>query len=211
MICKAIFVGRLTRDPQLQQSRNNKPYVMFTVAFTSSYNRTTSDTTFLPCMAWNTTAESMAKYLSKGSLVAVEAGISSYRPEGEQREKIIFQAREVQFLDNRRSENNRSNYNEFKRFGNNNYNANKTSGKPSSNLKTTNKTEYNQPYQSGNSLHENSGFEKPQPVYTPQSSVSPTENTTDSHETGEDKQKNENDQSNINNNNKQGLGIVWDV
>lgn len=72
MLNRVTLVGRLTRDLELRSSVNGKPYVGFTLAVNSNFS---DQAAFIPCYAWNKTAENMVKYLNKGSLIALDGRI----------------------------------------------------------------------------------------------------------------------------------------
>ncbi|WP_374696218.1 single-stranded DNA-binding protein [Spiroplasma endosymbiont of Polydrusus formosus] len=74
MLNRVSLVGRLTRDLELKNSVNNKPFVAFTLAVNNSFNNQTS---FIPCFVWNKTAENMARYLKKGSLIALDGRLQT--------------------------------------------------------------------------------------------------------------------------------------
>ncbi|WP_425378031.1 single-stranded DNA-binding protein [Spiroplasma endosymbiont of Polydrusus pterygomalis] len=74
MLNRVSLVGRLTRDLELKNSVNNKPFVAFTLAVNNNFNNQTS---FIPCFAWNKTAENMSRYLKKGSLIALDGRLQT--------------------------------------------------------------------------------------------------------------------------------------
>ncbi len=74
MLNRVSLVGRLTRDLELKNSVNSKPFVAFTLAVNNSFN---SQASFIPCFAWNKTAENMARYLKKGSLIALDGRLQT--------------------------------------------------------------------------------------------------------------------------------------
>ncbi len=74
MLNRVSLVGRLTRDLELKNSVNGKPFVAFTLAINNSFNNQAS---FIPCFAWNKTAENMARYLKKGSLIALDGRLQT--------------------------------------------------------------------------------------------------------------------------------------
>ena len=96
------LIGRLTRQPELRTSANGKSFVGFTVACDGLG---TDNTVFIPCYAWNKQAENMAKYLSKGSLVAITGSLSMRRrqqnTENNNFESLLVNANRVIFLDKR--------------------------------------------------------------------------------------------------------------
>lgn len=63
------ITGRLTADPELRTTQSGINCTTFTLAVRRPHTKDTTD--FLRCVAWRATADFMAKYLRKGSLVAV--------------------------------------------------------------------------------------------------------------------------------------------
>ncbi|ALA98551.1 putative single-strand DNA-binding protein [Spiroplasma kunkelii CR2-3x] len=74
MLNRVSLVGRLTRDLELKNSVNGKPFVAFTLAVNNIFNNQAS---FIPCFAWNKTAENMVRYLKKGSLIALDGRLQT--------------------------------------------------------------------------------------------------------------------------------------
>ena len=86
MINKVVLVGRLTKDVELRKTNSNKSVCSFTLAcnrrFTSNQEGgQTAD--FINCIAWNQSADFLAKYASKGAIVGVEGRISTRNYEGQ--------------------------------------------------------------------------------------------------------------------------------
>jgi single-strand DNA-binding protein len=67
------IIGRLTKELALLKTNNGKSFLRFTVAV----NRDKDNADFVPCVAWNQTAENMVKYCRKGSLIAVSGSITT--------------------------------------------------------------------------------------------------------------------------------------
>lgn len=67
---KIILIGRLVRDPELKYTASSKPVANFALAVDREFQRDKTD--FIDCVAWNKTAELVARHLGKGRLVAVE-------------------------------------------------------------------------------------------------------------------------------------------
>lgn len=77
-----ILHGNLTETPELKTFGDNKRSVLFTIAVNRRFqNKTTqqweSSTEFLPCEAWDTGAERMAKVLQKGDYVRLEGSLKN--------------------------------------------------------------------------------------------------------------------------------------
>jgi len=113
MINRVVLVGRLTRNPSedLRQTQNGISNLRFTVAvnrnFTNQNGERPAD--FINCVAWRQTADNMAKFLRKGSLVGVEGRIEtgSYQAQdGTTRYTTDVNAESVQFLEPRSSNQN---------------------------------------------------------------------------------------------------------
>lgn len=69
---KAILIGRLTSDPELKQTPNGVNVTSFTVAV-DRHGKAGDDkqTDFIPCVAWRTTADFIARYFKKGNGIGV--------------------------------------------------------------------------------------------------------------------------------------------
>lgn len=75
MLNNITIVGRITRDPELRKTGSDKSVVSFTVAVNRRFNRDESD--FINVVAWNQTADFLAKYGDKGALVGVEGRLQT--------------------------------------------------------------------------------------------------------------------------------------
>ena len=76
---KAFLIGRLTRDPELRYSSSNAAIVNFSIAIDRQYtnNQGQRETDFINIVAFQKQAENIKKYVSKGSLVAVDGRIQT--------------------------------------------------------------------------------------------------------------------------------------
>lgn len=105
MINSAVLVGRLTKDIEIRQTTSGSK----TTSFTLAVNRTSKkegqpDADFISCVAWNKTAELMAQYLHKGSLIGVEGRIQTRSYENQQGQKVYVTevlVNMIQFLGSR--------------------------------------------------------------------------------------------------------------
>ena len=75
MLNNVTIAGRITRDPELRKTGSDKSVVSFTVAVNRRFNRDESD--FINVVAWNQTADFLAKYGDKGALVGVEGRLQT--------------------------------------------------------------------------------------------------------------------------------------
>lgn len=103
---KTFLIGRLTRDPELRYSSSNTPIVNFTIAIDRQYTNKDGqrETDFIRIVAYNKQAENISKYVTKGSLVAVDGRIQTGSYEDKDGKRVYTTdvvADRVQFLDNR--------------------------------------------------------------------------------------------------------------
>ena len=75
-INNVILSGRLTADPELKMSQNNKKYCQFTLAV-DKYVNGKQQADFINCVAWEKTAEVLTQYTKKGSKINVVGRISA--------------------------------------------------------------------------------------------------------------------------------------
>lgn len=99
---KTILIGRLTADPELKQTAGGVSVCRFTVAVNRKYkNESTGeyDADFISCTAWRQTAEFLAKYFSKGKMVALEGSLRSGSYQDKNHPDITHYTTEV-YVDN---------------------------------------------------------------------------------------------------------------
>ena len=73
-----VGIGRLTRDPEVRYTQSGKACARFTLAIDrrkSSDGNQQAD--FIPCVAWEKTAEVISQYTGKGRKIAVEGRIQT--------------------------------------------------------------------------------------------------------------------------------------
>jgi len=104
---KAILVGRLVRDPEATFSKNGMQITKITIACDRQKKKDgTQETDFIRIVAFGKTAEFVAKYFQKGSLVMVEGRIqvSKYQAEdGSNRYSTDIIADNVRFMETKRN------------------------------------------------------------------------------------------------------------
>ena len=106
MINRVVLVGRLTRDPELRKTTSGTAVCSFTVALDNRQKNPdgTKSTSFIPCSAFMTTADTVSKYARKGLLVGVEGRLnqrSFVRQDGSKGSVIEVICDSVQFLEKR--------------------------------------------------------------------------------------------------------------
>jgi single-strand DNA-binding protein len=102
---KVLFMGNLTRDPELRYLPNGTAVTSFTVASNRVYSLPSGEkkeeATFIRVVVWARRAETCAEYLNKGSSVFVEGRLQSRTwqgQDGQKRSTIEIVADNVQFL-----------------------------------------------------------------------------------------------------------------
>ncbi len=103
MLNKVILIGRLTREPDLRYTPSGTPVAKFTLAVDRRTNKQGErQADFIDIITWQKIAETCAKHLGKGRLVAVEGRlqIRSYEDSQSIRRKAAeVIAETVRFLD----------------------------------------------------------------------------------------------------------------
>lgn len=106
---KVIQTGRLTRDPELRYTPNNRPVAQFTIAVNRRYAKETDEVKadFFPVEVWGKLAENCKTYLLKGSKVGVSGILRNKKytdRDGIIRYVTYIVADEVEFLENKHQE-----------------------------------------------------------------------------------------------------------
>ena len=103
-----VLVGRLTKDIELRKTSSNTSVCSFTVACDRRFQSQqagaqTAD--FISCIAWRQSAEFLANYASKGSIVSVEGRIQTRSYDGANGKVYVTEvvADNVQLISNRNS------------------------------------------------------------------------------------------------------------
>ena len=105
---KVLLMGNLTRDPELKRTSSDMAVAQIGMAVNRRYKDKTGEqreeTTFVDCEAWGKTAETMAKYLSKGRPVFIEGRLKLDQwqdKDGNNRSKLKIVIDSFQFVDSR--------------------------------------------------------------------------------------------------------------
>lgn len=104
-INRVTITGNLTRDPDLRTTATGNPVLGFSVAVNDRRkNQQTGEwedyPNFIDCTMFGARAEAVAKYLSKGSKVAIEGKLrwSQWERDGQKRSKIEVIIDEIEFM-----------------------------------------------------------------------------------------------------------------
>lgn len=78
MLNKVILMGRLVRDPELNQTTSGISVCKFTVAVNRPYQKDKEQQAdFINVTAWRGTAEFVSRYFNKGSIIIVEGKLQN--------------------------------------------------------------------------------------------------------------------------------------
>ena len=104
MINRVVLVGRFTKDPELRTSTSGNSVCSFTVAVDSKLKNQDGSrgTSFIGCVCFGQTAETVTKFTRKGSLVGVEGYLNQrkyQRQDGSTGSVIEVICDSVQFLE----------------------------------------------------------------------------------------------------------------
>lgn len=103
MINNCTLVGRLSRAVDLKYSNNGTAIASFTVAV-NRFGKDDAD--FINCIAFKKSAEALANFTDKGSLIGLTGSIQvrSYEKDGQKRWVTEVLTNSVQFLDSKKKE-----------------------------------------------------------------------------------------------------------
>ena len=87
---KVVLIGRLTRDPELRYTTSNVPTASFSLAVNRPFQNQNGvrEADFINVVVWRKPAETVKKYLTKGSLIAVEGRIQTRNYDGADGKKV---------------------------------------------------------------------------------------------------------------------------
>ena len=96
------LIGRVTKDVQERRTQNGTPVVSFTLAVDRRKKEDGAD--FIPCIAWDKAAETIARYVHKGDLFGVTGYIQtrSYEKDGSRNYTTEVVTTSFQLLEHKR-------------------------------------------------------------------------------------------------------------
>ena len=106
MINNVTIIGRTTKDIELRATSSGTNNASFTLAVERNFKNANGEkeTDFINCVAWRKTAEIVAQYAPKGSLIGVRGRIQTRNYENNQGVRVYLTevvADEVQLIDTR--------------------------------------------------------------------------------------------------------------
>lgn len=128
---RIVLIGRATKDPELRYLPNGTATATFTLAVDRPFTNANGnkETDFINIVVWKQLAETVANYLKKGRLNAVEGRLQIRRWESDSGTKYITEvvADNVRFLE---SNNSNRDPNERETYQSNNQDPFRDDGKP---------------------------------------------------------------------------------
>lgn len=122
MINNVVLAGRLVRDVDLRQTSTGKGMTYFTLAVNRNFKNEQGEQAadFIGCVAFGKTAENMARFLSKGSLIAVEGRISTRNYQAKDGKTVYVTevvASSITFLESKKQQGNTNQYGQAQNGG----------------------------------------------------------------------------------------------
>ncbi|WP_326717128.1 single-stranded DNA-binding protein [Vagococcus jeotgali] len=127
MINNVVLVGRLTRDPDLRYTSNGSAVATFTLAVNRNFTNQSGEreADFVNCVIWRKSAETLANYAKKGTLLGVTGRIQTRNYENQQGQKVYvtevvcenFQLLESRNASEQRSQQSAGGFNDFSQQG----------------------------------------------------------------------------------------------
>ncbi|MGH1662914.1 single-stranded DNA-binding protein [Enterococcus avium] len=118
MINNVVLVGRLTKDPDLRYTASGTGVATFTLAVNRNFTNQDGnrDADFINCVIWRKSAETLANYAKKGTLLGVTGRIQTRSYENQQGQRVYvtevvaenFQLLESRSASDQRQSNNAS-------------------------------------------------------------------------------------------------------
>lgn len=115
MINNVVLVGRLTRDAELRYTQSNIAVATFTLAVNRPFKNEDGerDADFINCVIWRQSAENLANWAKKGSLIGITGVIQTRSYDNQQGQRIYVTevvASNFQLLESRNSQQNNQGY-----------------------------------------------------------------------------------------------------
>lgn len=115
MINNVVLVGRLTRDADLRYTPSNVAVATFNLAVNRPFKNETGEreADFIQCVIWRQSAENLANWAKKGSLIGITGTIQTRNYENQQGQRVYVTevvANHFQLLESRSSQQNTQGY-----------------------------------------------------------------------------------------------------
>jgi single-stranded DNA-binding protein ssbB len=108
MLNQTVIVGRLIKDPELNETENGNKVTNITLAVPRSFKNVNGeyDTDFISCVLWKGIAENTVEYCKKGDLLGVKGRIQSRKINTDESKKEILEvvAEKVTYLSSKKKD-----------------------------------------------------------------------------------------------------------
>lgn len=88
MLNNICLTGRLTKDPEIRYTTNNKAVASFRLAVKRDYGDATD---FIDCVAWEKKAEFIDQYFTKGMLMTVVGRLETRTWESDKGKRTVYE------------------------------------------------------------------------------------------------------------------------
>lgn len=90
MINNVTLVGRITKEPELRYTQQNKAVASFTLAVNRQFKNSNGEreADFINCVIWGKSAENLANWTHKGQLIGVTGSIQTRNYENQQGQRV---------------------------------------------------------------------------------------------------------------------------
>lgn len=96
---QVILLGNITKELEIRKTQSNKSVLEFSVAVNEGYGDN-KRTDYISCIAWESRAETIAKYFDKGSKILITGRLrnESYELKGQRRYKSYVLVDSFEFM-----------------------------------------------------------------------------------------------------------------
>lgn len=107
---RCIFVGRLTRDPEIRYTPSGTAVASFSIANGRTFQQTgekKEQVNYFDCIAWSKLGEIITEHCKKGQMLAIEGHLQQSRwddQDGKKRSKVEIIVDTFQFLGGKKAE-----------------------------------------------------------------------------------------------------------
>lgn len=90
MLNSVCLVGRLTKDPELRYTPNNRAVATFSLAVNRNFKSQNGEreADFINCVIWRQQAENLANWAKKGALIGITGRIQTRSYENQQGQRV---------------------------------------------------------------------------------------------------------------------------
>ncbi|GHN43057.1 single-stranded DNA-binding protein [Lactobacillus delbrueckii] len=86
----AVLIGRPTKDIELRTTQSGISVASFMLAVDKDSSKQKDEADFVPCVAWNRTAEILSQYAGKGRLICVEGRIQTRNYDNKEGQRVYI-------------------------------------------------------------------------------------------------------------------------